>query len=406
VQRSAASTGPAVAPPVVHDVLRSPGAPLDPVARAALEPRLGHSFADVRVHADAQAAEAAQAVGALAYTVGRHVVFDAGQYRPGSPDGRRLLAHELAHVVQQRGAEAAVPGRLEVGPAGAPEEDQAERAAAGVATPLAPALVRVARVPGPTTEDMHRGIRERRRAGQSVPADGHDEGGSAGPSDPAPTYGEALGAVCPGPWDPGLALLCLANQVRSDGPACVLDRRHRALLTSARAEARDRLARASWVVGSAPDGPARTARAARGAFTGTPPTMAEVVDKLGRMSTLLGGPLQFAGASCDERGCDGGTPAFVGPGSAGPIHICPRFWHPDKIHARARTILHETAHLAGIDAGHTEDEEYCRSYVCGTPCRDTGSVDAWGLFINCLGAPPLPRRTDFNDRVVRDAENL
>lgn len=145
-------------PPIVHEVLRSPGQPLDAETRAYFEPRFGHDFtqvriytasqpvqpagltlskvhdpaeteaervadsiqssvppkqatvplydfSQVRIHADKRAAESAQAVDALAYTIGRDVVFGAGQYAPRTSEGRKLLAHELAHVVQQtRGA--------------------------------------------------------------------------------------------------------------------------------------------------------------------------------------------------------------------------------------------------------------------------------------------------------------
>src|SRR5439155_11614209 len=66
-----------------------------------MEPRLGHDFSHVRVHTDAKAAESARAVNALAYTVGQNVVFGARQYEPHASEGRRLLAHELTHVVQQ-----------------------------------------------------------------------------------------------------------------------------------------------------------------------------------------------------------------------------------------------------------------------------------------------------------------
>jgi hypothetical protein len=66
-----------------------------------MESRFGHNFANVRVHADAQADESAQTLHARAYTVGRHVVFKAGQYSPGTSTGTRLLAHELAHCIQQ-----------------------------------------------------------------------------------------------------------------------------------------------------------------------------------------------------------------------------------------------------------------------------------------------------------------
>ena len=105
VQRSAsAANGPANAPPIVNAVVNGPGEALDAAARGFLEPRFGHSFNDVRVHSDHQAAASAQAVNALAYTVGSHVVFGAGQYAPASDPGRRLLAHELSHVIQQRSA--------------------------------------------------------------------------------------------------------------------------------------------------------------------------------------------------------------------------------------------------------------------------------------------------------------
>jgi hypothetical protein len=88
-------------PPLVSRTLASSGEPLDSSTRAFFEPRFGYDFSQVRVHADERAAESARAVGALAYTVGRDVVFGVGQYRQGTSDGMRLLAHELAHVVQQ-----------------------------------------------------------------------------------------------------------------------------------------------------------------------------------------------------------------------------------------------------------------------------------------------------------------
>jgi hypothetical protein len=92
------------APPVVHEVLRSPGQPIDPSTRAFMEPRFRHDFSQVRVHTDAKSAESAHAVNALAYTVDHHLVFGAGRYAPGTNDGRMLLAHELTHVLQQKGS--------------------------------------------------------------------------------------------------------------------------------------------------------------------------------------------------------------------------------------------------------------------------------------------------------------
>jgi len=84
------------------------GQPLPPATRAFFEPRFGYDFSQVRVHTDAPAAESARAVNALAYTVGRNIVFEAGHYAPETNRGRSLLAHELTHVVQQQ----AMPLRL------------------------------------------------------------------------------------------------------------------------------------------------------------------------------------------------------------------------------------------------------------------------------------------------------
>jgi hypothetical protein len=91
-------------PPIVYDGLSSPGQPLDAEARAFMETRFGYDFSGVRVHTDPIAAASAHAVNALAYTVGRDIVFGMGQYAPETNDGKRLLAHELAHVIQQQGS--------------------------------------------------------------------------------------------------------------------------------------------------------------------------------------------------------------------------------------------------------------------------------------------------------------
>jgi hypothetical protein len=100
-KKSAGPAGPAAAPPIVHEVLRAPGEPLDAATRAFMEPRFGYDFSHVRVHADHRAAASASAVSARAYTLGSHIAFAPGCYNPTSESGKSLLAHELAHVVQQ-----------------------------------------------------------------------------------------------------------------------------------------------------------------------------------------------------------------------------------------------------------------------------------------------------------------
>ncbi len=127
MQRAATSAAPvSTVPPIVHDVLASSGRPLDAGTRSFMEPRFGHDFSQVRVYTDGRAAESARAVNALAYTVGRNVVFGAGQYAPGTSEGQRLLAHELTHVVQQHDR----PGlqrKLEIRPTNDHYEQEADR---------------------------------------------------------------------------------------------------------------------------------------------------------------------------------------------------------------------------------------------------------------------------------------
>ena len=86
----------------VLDVVSGGGASLDRDVRTDMEHRLGADFSDVRVHNDAAAHDSARSVGAHAYTVGSHVVFQRDAFDPGSTAGRTTLAHELTHVMQQR----------------------------------------------------------------------------------------------------------------------------------------------------------------------------------------------------------------------------------------------------------------------------------------------------------------
>jgi hypothetical protein len=102
----------------------STGRPLDGASRALMEARFGRDFADVRVHADGRAAESARTLGANAFTAGRHIGFGQDRFRPTTTEGRRLLAHELAHVVQQG-------RRTDSGGPVAPAEGEADRVASG-----------------------------------------------------------------------------------------------------------------------------------------------------------------------------------------------------------------------------------------------------------------------------------
>jgi hypothetical protein len=133
IHQGASKTGRTATPGLVQTVLGSPGAPLDRDARAYWEPRFGHDLGRVRVHTDVSAAASAAAVQARAYTVGQHIVFGAGAYKPGSAAGRQLLAHELTHTLQQRGAPAwGLSDELHVGDPADTTEQDADRVAADV----------------------------------------------------------------------------------------------------------------------------------------------------------------------------------------------------------------------------------------------------------------------------------
>jgi hypothetical protein len=124
-------------PVAARAVVQSSGQPLDTKTREDMEGRFGFDFSRVRIHAGAQAADSAAALGALAYTTGRHIVFGSGKYEPHSPVGRKLLAHELAHVVQQGAA--SVP---------AVTEPAVQRSSEGA--------YRIAVAPVPEPQDMER----------------------------------------------------------------------------------------------------------------------------------------------------------------------------------------------------------------------------------------------------------
>ena len=140
-------------PAVVVRALDTPGEPLGAEVRGEMEQRLGHDFGHVRIHADARAAAAARALDSLAFTSGAHIAFAEGRYRPRSPEGQRLLAHELVHTLQQR-----APGQaVSLHPGGA---DPA------VSLQVSPSAVALA---GPLEAEAA-AVADRVAAGQDVPA--------------------------------------------------------------------------------------------------------------------------------------------------------------------------------------------------------------------------------------------
>jgi hypothetical protein len=127
----------------VRSVIGSGGQPLDRETRSFMESQLGADFSGVRVHTDAGAAQSAQRLSAQAYTVGDDIVFGQGHYAPDSDSGKRVLAHELTHVVQQRSGPVsgtAMGGGMKVSDPSDSFEQAAEHSAsqvmAGAQTPV------------------------------------------------------------------------------------------------------------------------------------------------------------------------------------------------------------------------------------------------------------------------------
>jgi hypothetical protein len=179
------------ASPVVDEVLRSRGQPLDPETRAFMETRFGHDFSGVRVHSDETAARSANHISANAYTVGSHIVFGAGRFDPGSGTGRRLLAHELTHVIQQRRA-----GRLSL------QRDKQKGEAKDAPKQAAPAQ------PEPGTAYFHVVVRDRQL----------DLGGGVLVSDLADAKGKLLKRKVDKPWTLVLAIHASENRLGAQSP--------------------------------------------------------------------------------------------------------------------------------------------------------------------------------------------
>ncbi len=124
------------APPIVGSVLSSSGSKMEKSTRTDMEGRFGSDFSNVRIHKDNKAADSSKAISAKAYTFGNHIVFNSGQYSPNTKAGKKLLAHELTHVVQQGGGVKRAP---ESTPSTLPEPSSTVQNNSSATTPPVPA---------------------------------------------------------------------------------------------------------------------------------------------------------------------------------------------------------------------------------------------------------------------------
>ena len=317
--------------------IRGGGRPLPQSERNFFEPRLGCDFSQIRIHSDSMAKEMARAVKARAFTIGRDVVFGSGEYVPGTSSGRRLMAHELAHVIQQSHSEAATH-RTDVNERATEVHDEATNAAAKDRQRLVP-----------TAENLLHLQRE----AQAVP---------------------------PQPVAPNQAQLQVIEAARR----AAANRTQRAMFR----------ARGIAPPSDHPDVERqRTTLLAQRIFAWPNPDLAQIAQILSSMVTfLLPGRAQVMIAGSNNPDCS--FRAGYVRGMRLPIVLCPAFFEENPtLEQQARTMVHESAHLARVGYSSLA-ESYCIDFDCRTSCGGFDSADSWAHFVNCLSGEPadLPER--------------
>jgi predicted metallopeptidase len=337
-------TQPATVPSAVRAALRSPSQPLDTGARAFFEPRFGHDFSKVRVHSDSKAAESAQAVNALAYTVGNHISFGDGSYHPRSNEGRKLIAHELAHVVQQ----SQNGGGISAGESHF--EAEADRAASAVTSEGARPVLTVRGQPG-----------LQRQPKSSTPT-------SPQPSSPTKHQQDVIDGA-----RRAAAIRCQIAMFRVRGitPAG----------PSGRIDATTELGM-------------RARSLARVMFQWDNPNMEQIGEVVSSMVNFLTSGVPVMIAAAKDPQC-GNRAAYV-RGLRPPIVLCPDFFSASS-EQRIRTMIHEAAHLARIGSADL-GESYCVDFDCVTSCGGVDSADSWAHFVHCLSGQRADQPTTITGR--------
>ena len=287
-----------------------------------------------------QASESARAVQAHAYTVGNDIAFRSGLYKPATSQGLALVAHELAHVVQQ-GSETPLPSGIDGGPGDALEvaaDAMAKQALAGHHRPVhrtgrpasgAPALLRQ-KAPA-ANHPTHAAMVEEARAASyiRVQVAYHRIQGLAGPGGP------------PGAGDVTAELAAAEAQLEATRLAqVVLDWRN--------------------------------------------PDMRKIETVVSGMLTALRPGSSVVTAAAGDPECGALRSAYV-IGQKPPILLCPHFFN-ESTEAQIRHLIHESAHAAGI--GKAKGESYCVDYTCATSCGGVNAADSWAHYVNCLSGQP------------------
>ncbi len=326
-------------PSVVHEALTSAGRPIEINTRRFMESRFGHSFSQVQVHTDSKARESARAINAQAYTLGSDIVFAS----TAASRNRRLMAHELAHVLQQTQV-AGLPSRSR-------SHDLAPKARlfANDATSSGRAEV---------------GFRE------------HDH------------WIQRQAASQP--------------QTRRPSPPPVQpNQQQQGIIDTARRAAAIRSQIAMFrVTGIVPPSPAgRTSAAAqwqmratslaRTMFNWRNPNLTQIGNIISTMVTHLASGVQIMIAGSNDPEC--GTRVGYVRGFRPPIVLCPQFFGTAATaEQQTRTMIHEAAHLASVGRSSLS-ESYCVYFDCQTSCGGFNSADSWAHFVHCLSGQAADR---------------
>jgi Domain of unknown function (DUF4157) len=358
------------APPIINEVLRSTGHPLDISTRNFFEPQFGQDFSHVRIHADSRAAESARAVNALAYTVGRDIVFGSGKYQPYTRDGLRMVAHELTHTLQQSSLSGTHSTALQVSGTDSAEEREADSVASHIdaSQGVGNAAVGVSRLP----------VSQVQRSPQPATTK------SAKPSCPNVTPDSSpddfKAAACARPLPPDTPEECELTQAQTIA------------LKSAQRLAASRVEGATLRIGTK-EGETYAADLASRLFISDAPSVDDIKKILKKVGPFLSGTgVQFEGRTCADADCQHiSTLAFVRATGTLPIFICPvTFTGTQELY---RTVMHEALHWAGITVPDRTKvpEIYCEKYDCQAACGTSDIADAWMHYISCLGERPVLR---------------
>lgn len=317
----------------VETTIAAAGQPLTGVTREAMEQHFGHDFSGVRVHADGAAAGSADAVDAHAYTVGSHIVFGAGQYAPQTLRGQGLLAHELAHVVQQQGALGAAGESL-------PLEREADQAALRVLNGQSAAV-----------------------AGRGATGVMRQPKGSGASAAPKPVPPRVPTATEQKVIEAARGAAAVRTQLAYFGTAGIgpgtPDNRQDIADYERRQRARQLATRM---------------------FDWDPPNMEQVGEIVNKMINHVAPGTDYRVAGAGDPEC--GTRSGYVVGHRLPIVLCPGFFR-ESPEQRVRTLIHEAAHVVGIGKADT-GESYCVVFDCEHGCGGFDSADSWAQYVHCL----------------------